>query len=49
MQALQLGVEALYLSVGAAEEFYKRLDWTVLERRDSYGVKEVALMTKKLG
>lgn len=48
-KAQQLGVGALYLSVGAAEEFYKRLDWTVMERVDSYGVKEVALMTKKLG
>lgn len=47
-KALRLGVDALYLSVGMAEEFYKHLDWTVLERVDSYGVKEVALMTKRL-
>jgi GNAT superfamily N-acetyltransferase len=47
-KAEELGVEALYLSVGTAERFYQRLGWTVLERLDSYGVKEVALMTKKL-
>lgn len=48
-KARQLGVDAMYLSVGGAEQFYKGLDWTVMERVDSYGVKEVALMTKHLG
>ena len=47
-KAKALGVDALYLSVGTAERFYRRLGWTVLERVNSYGVKEVALMTKDL-
>lgn len=47
-KARELGVEAMYLSVGKAEAFYKRLGWTVLERRESHGVEEVALMTKRL-
>jgi hypothetical protein len=34
--------------VGAAEAFYAQLGWTVLERVNSYGVKEVALMAKRL-
>lgn len=47
-KAAELGVPALYLSVGKVQQFYERLGWTVLERVDSYGVKEVALMTKNL-
>jgi N-acetylglutamate synthase-like GNAT family acetyltransferase len=45
-KAAQLGIPTLYLSVGTAQGFYERLGWTVLERVDSYGVKEVALMHK---
>jgi GNAT superfamily N-acetyltransferase len=47
-KAKELGIETLYLSVGAAEAFYAQLGWTVLERVNSYGVKEVALMAKRL-
>ena len=47
-KAKELGVEILYLSVGAAPRFYERLGWTTLERVTSYGVKEVALMAKDL-
>jgi GNAT superfamily N-acetyltransferase len=46
--AKQLDIDSLYLSVGTAEQFYRRLGWTVLERVNSYGVKDVALMTKQL-
>ncbi len=46
--AKDLGVTTLYLSVGTAERFYTRLGWVVLERVNSYGVKDVALMTKDL-
>jgi GNAT superfamily N-acetyltransferase len=46
--AKELGVDAMYLSAGKAEALYRRLGWTVMERLDSYGVKEVALMTKTL-
>jgi GNAT superfamily N-acetyltransferase len=45
-KAAQLGIPMLYLSVGTAEGFYTRLGWTVRERIESYGVKEVALMQK---
>jgi N-acetylglutamate synthase-like GNAT family acetyltransferase len=47
-KASELGVKTMYLSVGAAEEFYVRLGWTVLERVNSYGVKAVAVMAKNL-
>jgi GNAT superfamily N-acetyltransferase len=47
-KAQDLGVEQLYLSVGAAQDFYQRLGWRVLERVHSYGVKDVALMSKRL-
>jgi hypothetical protein len=38
----------MYLSVGAAEAFYLGLGWTVLERVNSYGVKDVTVMMKHL-
>lgn len=47
-KAKSLGVAVLYLSVGKAPAFYERLGWTVVERLESYGVKEVALMSKTL-
>ena len=46
--ATDLGVKTLYLSVGAAERFYSRLGWTVIEYVNSYGVKDVTLMAKDL-
>jgi predicted N-acetyltransferase YhbS len=46
--ATEFGVKTLYLSVGAAEGFYSRLGWTVLEHANSYGVKDVALMARDL-
>jgi GNAT superfamily N-acetyltransferase len=46
--AKEFGVNSLYLSVGTAEGFYARLGWVTLERVNSYGVKDVALMTKDL-
>ena len=48
LNAEKLGVEILYLSVGAASKFYERLGWTALERMTSYGVKDVTLMAKDL-
>jgi GNAT superfamily N-acetyltransferase len=47
-RASELGVTTMYLSVGAAEAFYLGLGWTVLERVNSYGVKDVAVMAKSL-
>jgi GNAT superfamily N-acetyltransferase len=47
-QACALGVTALYLSADTAEAFYLRLGWQVMERLESLGVRDVALMTKKL-
>jgi GNAT superfamily N-acetyltransferase len=47
-KASDLGVEAMYLSVGAAEAFYLGLGWTVIDRVTSYGVKDVAVMTRRL-
>jgi GNAT superfamily N-acetyltransferase len=47
-KAGELGVATMYLSVGAAEAFYLDLGWTVLERVNSYGVKDVAVMMKHL-
>ena len=47
-KAVELGVESLYLSVGAAPGFYERLGWNALERVISYGVKEVTIMSKNL-
>jgi GNAT superfamily N-acetyltransferase len=48
LQARALGVTALYLSADTAEAFYLRLGWQVLERLESLGVRDVALMTKQL-
>lgn len=47
-KAAELGVRELYLSAGQAEPFYVKLGWTVIEHLASYGVKNVALMTKQL-
>jgi hypothetical protein len=47
-KASELGVRTMYLSVGAAEDFYRRLGWNVVERVNSYGVREVAVMSKAL-
>ncbi len=47
-KASDLGVAAMYLSVGAAEAFYLGLGWTVIDRVSSYGVKDVAVMTRRL-
>lgn len=45
-KAAALGIGSLYLSTVKAQPLYERLGWTVLERVDSYGLKEVALMHK---
>lgn len=47
-KAAELGVQELYLSALGSEPFYERLGWTLIEHMESYGVKNVALMTKKL-
>lgn len=47
-KAQQLGVEALYLSADTAVDFYLSLGWQVLERLESLGVRDVALMSKRL-
>lgn len=47
-KARQLGVEALYLSADSAVDFYLSLGWQVLERLESLGVRDVALMSKRL-
>lgn len=48
-KAHALGVETMYLSVGSAVGFYERLGWSVLEEQvNSFGVKEVTLMSKRL-
>lgn len=47
-KAQQLGVETLYLSADSAVDFYLSLDWQVLERLESLGVRDVALMSKRL-
>ena len=47
-KAVELGIETLYLSVGAAPGFYQRLGWVELERVTSYGIKQVLLMAKNL-
>ena len=47
-KARELGVETIYLSAGRSESLYRRLGWTVLERVESYGVKQVAFMSKRL-
>lgn len=47
-KARQLGVEVLYLSADSAVEFYLSLGWQVLERLESLGVRDVALMSKRL-
>jgi len=45
-KAAELGIGSLYLSTVKAQPLYERLGWTVLERLESYGLKEVALMHK---
>lgn len=47
-KARALGVPALYLSADTAEGFYLRLGWHTLERLESFGVRDVVLMTKAL-
>lgn len=47
-KARELGVAALYLSADTAEGFYLRLGWHTLERVESFGVRDVVLMTKQL-
>jgi len=47
-KAAELGVQTLYLSVGAALCFYEHLGWVALERVTSYGVKDVTIMSKNL-
>ena len=47
-KAQQLGVETLYLSADSAVDFYLSLGWQVLERLESLGVRDVALMSKTL-
>ncbi len=47
-KARQLGVEVLYLSADSAVDFYLSLGWQVLERLESLGVRDVALMSKRL-
>ncbi len=48
-KARHLGVETLYLSVGAAVDFYTRLGWQVMEEHiNSGGVRQVTLMRKRL-
>lgn len=47
-KAQQLGVETLYLSADSAVDFYLSLGWQVLERLESLGVRDVALMSKRL-
>jgi N-acetylglutamate synthase-like GNAT family acetyltransferase len=46
-KAQQLGVETLYLSADSAVDFYLSLGWQVLERLESLGVRDVALMSKR--
>lgn len=48
-KATKFRIPTLYLSVGTAEAFYERLGWTVMERADSRGVNDVAIMHKHLG
>ena len=47
-KAKQMGVKALYLSADTAVDFYLSLGWQVLERLESFGVRDVALMSKRL-
>ncbi|MFN6971928.1 MAG: GNAT family N-acetyltransferase [Rheinheimera sp.] len=47
-KARELGVSALYLSADTAEGFYLRLGWQTLERLESFGVRDVVLMSKRL-
>lgn len=47
-KAQQLGVETLYLSADSAVDFYLSLGWQVVERLESLGVRDVALMSKRL-
>lgn len=46
--ARELGVPRLYLSADNAEHFYLKLGWQVLDKVESFGVREVALMSKDL-
>ena len=47
-KAKEFGVTALYLSADTAVDFYLKLGWQVLERVESFGVRDVAVMTKRL-
>jgi len=47
-KARELGVSALYLSADTAEGFYQKLGWYVMERVESFGVRDVVLMSKRL-
>lgn len=47
-KARELGVKALYLSADSAVEFYRRKGWSILESVESFGVRNVSLMTKNL-
>lgn len=46
--ARELGVQRLYLSADNAEHFYLKLGWQVLDKVESLGVRDVALMSKDL-
>jgi GNAT superfamily N-acetyltransferase len=46
--ARELGVPRLYLSADNAEHFYLKLGWQVLDKVESFGVRDVALMSKDL-
>lgn len=47
-KARELGVTDLYLSADTAEGFYLRLGWHTLELLESFGVRDVVLMSKRL-
>lgn len=47
-KAKELGVEALYLSADTAVDFYAKIGWSLLERVKSLGVRDVAVMTKRI-
>jgi GNAT superfamily N-acetyltransferase len=47
-KARALGVTKLYLSADTAEHFYLKLGWQVEEHLESFGVRNVAFMSKDL-
>jgi N-acetylglutamate synthase-like GNAT family acetyltransferase len=47
-KARELGVTKLYLSADTAEHFYLKLGWQVEEHLESFGVRNVAFMSKDL-